>query len=112
MKNLPYYKGGTCEKPKSHLSFNGHLKELKFSTFEDFCNRADKIIYTYMKYKKDIDLKAYKEYIYSKKLCSNERLDNAMKDKCFEWIISYEYEDITLNDLYALLGLYKKGIWK
>jgi hypothetical protein len=83
---------------------------LQFTDFEDFVNRADEIIYTYMKYKNEIDLMAYKDYIYSKKLNDNPAWDNAIKDKCFEWIISYEYEDITINDLYSLLGVIKKGL--
>jgi hypothetical protein len=110
MKNLPYFKGGYCEKPKNHLSFNGKFNVLQFTDFEDFVNRADEIIYTYMKYKNEIDLMAYKDYIYSKKLNDNPAWDNAIKDKCFEWIISYEYEDITINDLYSLLGVIKKGL--
>lgn len=109
MKNLPYFEGGTCKKNKNKLSFKGNLKALEFDDFNDFCNRADKILYTYTKYKKNINLTEYKSYIYNKTLSSNEQLDNAMKDKCFEWIISLEYDDISINDLYSLLGLEKKG---
>lgn len=108
MKNLPYYKGGTCEKQENHLSFKGNLKELEFSTFEDFCKRADKILYIYTKYKKQINLKEYKKYIYSKTLDNEYRMSEAMKDKCFEWIISLDYDTINKNDLYSLLGKAKK----
>lgn len=109
MKNLPYFKGGTCEKKKNIISFKGNLKALQFDTFEEFCINADTILYTYTKYKKEIDLIAYKEYIYSKKLDEDLKMDNAMKDKCFEWIISLEYDDLSKNDLYSLLGKAKKG---
>ena len=109
MKNLPYLKGGTCEKEKNTLSFSGNLKPLQFETFEEFCERADEILYVYTRYKKQIKLVEYKEYIYSKKLHENKKLDNAMKDKCFEWIMSLDYDDISINDLYSLLGLYRKG---
>ena len=105
MKNLPYFKGGTCEKQKNKLLFKGNLKELEFTDFEDFCNRAVAILNTYKKYK--VDRHSYKEYIYSKNF--NTNLDSAIKDKCFEWILSSEYEKISKNDLYSLLGLVKKG---
>jgi hypothetical protein len=107
MKNLPYYKGGTRQKQEFHLSFKGNLKELEFVDFEDFCNRADIILKTYIKYRKEIDRKAYKEYIYSKKF--NTTIDDALKDKCYEWILSSEYELISKNDLYSLLGMIKRG---
>lgn len=109
MKNLPYFKGGTCKKAKTHISFIGNLKALKFDTFEEFCNNADRILYTYTKYKKQINLVAYKDYIYSKTLSQNYNLDIVMKEKCFEWILSLEYDDMQKNDLYALLGREKKG---
>lgn len=107
MKNLPYYKGGAYEIIKNNLSFTGNLKVLEFETFEDFCNRADEILYTFNKY--NVDLKLYKKYIYEHKLNEDEKLDISMKDKCFEWIISYEYDEISKNDLYSLLGMAKRG---
>lgn len=106
MKNSPYW-GGTRQKQEYKLSFNGNLKELKFTDFEDFCNRADIIRYTYIKYRKLICLNAYKEYIYSKDFHTN--IDEALKDKCFEWILSYEYDKVSKNDLYSLLGMIKRG---
>lgn len=110
MKNSPYFnRGGTCEIRKYTLSFKGDLKELEFTTFKDFVKRADKIIYVYNKHIKEIDLKAYKDYIYSKKLNKEKSIDNAMKEKCFEWIISYQYHDTTINDLYSILGMVKGG---
>lgn len=110
MKNLPYFnEGGTCKIAKNKLSFLGHLKALEFDTFEDFCTRAEEILYTYTKYQKEIDLIEYKKYIYSKQLHKSENINNAMKDKCFEWILSNEYQDTSINDLYSLLGLSKKG---
>lgn len=107
MKNLPYFKGGTCENKEYSLSLNGNLKELEFDTFEDFVNRADEILYVYTKYK--VDRHSYKKYIYSKKLSDNETMNNSLKDKCYEWIMSNEFEDISKNDLYSLLGMIKKG---
>lgn len=109
MKNLPYYKGGTCEKQKYRLSFNGNLKNLEFSTYEEFCCKAELIFYTFSRYRKEVNFIAYKEYIYSKKLDDDPRLNNAMHDKCLEWILGCEYEPISLNDLYSLIGIAKKG---
>lgn len=103
MKNLPYYKGGTCKKEINNLSFKGNLKELQFTTYEDFCKRADIILYTYLR--NNVDSKAYKEYIYSRTLNENEILDRAMKDKCYEWL----FDNISTNDLYSLLGMAKRG---
>jgi len=108
MKNLPYYKGGTCEKTQYHISFNGDLKDLQFDTFEDFCQRADEILYTFMKHEKEIDLVSYKKYIYDHDFCENDTLNNAIKDKCYEWILSYKYDEMKKNVLYAMLGLLKK----
>lgn len=107
MKNLPYYKGGTRQKQEYHLSFKGNLQELEFTDYEDFCNRADEILATYIKYQTESIRKAYKNYIYSKQF--NTNLDDALKDKCYEWILSSEYEIISKNDLYSLLGMIKKG---
>ena len=107
MKNLPYFKGGTRQKQEYRLSFKGNLKELEFSDFEDFCNRAETILYIYTKYK--VDRHSYKEYIYGKKLHENKKIDNSLKDKCFEWIMSSEYDEVSMNDLYSLLGMIKKG---
>lgn len=107
MKNLPYYKGGTRQKQKFHLSFKGNLKELEFTDYEDFCNRADEILKAYTKCKNTLIRKAYKEYIYSKQF--NTNLEDALKDKCYEWILSGEYEKVSKNDLYSLLGMIKKG---
>lgn len=107
MKNLPLYEGGTRQKQEYHLSFKGNLKELEFTDFEDFCTRADIILYTYTKYQNEVDLRAYKDYIYKKEF--NTSLDEALKDKCFEWILSNEYDSISKNDLYSLLGMIKRG---
>lgn len=109
MKNLPYIKGGTCEKQENNISFKGNLKALQFEDFEEFCNKAEEILYVFNKYKNEINLLAYKEYIYNKNLSNNPKMNTAMKDKCFEWIISLEYEQISMNDLYSLLGKEKKG---
>lgn len=109
MKNLPYFRGGTCEKQKNHISFSNELKGLQFNNFEEFCNKAEIILNIYIKNKNKINIHEYKNYIYSKKLSNNPKLDIAMKDKCFEWIMSYEYDEIRINDLYSLLGKGKKG---
>ena len=107
MKNQPC-RGGYCETSKNRLSFKGRLNALEFDTFEDFCSRCDEIIYVFEKYKNEIDLSEYKAYIYKHKFCNNEQLNNAICDKCFEWIISYDYEPLAKNTLYALLGLKRK----
>lgn len=108
MKNLPYYKGGTCKIKEIHLSFKGNLAELEFTDFEDFCNRADRILQVYIENKSQISIRAYQNYIHTKTFTDNEKINEAIQDKCFEWIMSSEYEKISKNDLYSLLGLLRK----
>lgn len=87
---------------------NERLKEkLKFETFTEFCNRADEILETFKiatMYPK-FSIKEYKNYIYKQHTFSDcyER-DMLAKDKCFEWLMSYKYEPMLKNDLYATLG--------
>lgn len=100
-------KGGTCKNIESSLSFKGLNKKLQFETYEEFCNRADEIldIFRILIHDPRFSMVEYKNYIYYQhKFCESFMNDLAAKDKCFEWLMSYEYEYISKNDLYAMLG--------
>lgn len=103
-------KGGSCKEKGNSLSFMGISKKLQFETFEEFCSRADEILEEFIEAtnKKQLRLLDYKNYIYKHKFCNNESLNLAAKDKCFEWIMSYEYDKLSKNDLYSLLGKIRK----
>lgn len=50
-------------------------------------------------------LKKEKEYIYQEHtFCDKEQLDQAMKDKIWEYLMSYKYEKVDINDLKAIRG--------
>jgi hypothetical protein len=108
MKNNPG--GGSCKEQENSLSFMGISKKLQFETFEEFCNRADELLEEYKLELIDdkINMLNYKRYIYSRKFCNNESLNLTAIEKCFEWIMSYEYEKLNKNDLYSLLGKIRK----
>lgn len=91
---------------------NERIKEkLRFKTFTEFCERADEILEAFKtaiecKMFREID---YKKYIYSHKFSDNEIRNNNVKEKCWEWMMSYKYESMSKNDLYSILGQLKKG---
>lgn len=92
---------------------NERLKEkLKFETFTEFCNRADEILEAFKiaTIYPRFSINEYKNYIYKgHKFSDNYERDMLAKDKCFEWLMSYMYEDMSINDLYSVLGQLKKG---
>lgn len=89
------------------------LKEkLKFDTFTEFCERADeileafKIIVMYPKF----SIKEYQNYIYyGHKFSKNAHRDTAVKDKIFEYLMSYKYEYVSKEELTMLLSQLQKG---
>jgi len=86
-------------------------EELEFDDFGDFCNRADKILESFKERvkKEEISISDYKRYIYEEhKFCDNELMDMTAKDKCWQWIMSYEYEPMDKNDLFCVLGNIRK----
>ena len=87
-------------------------KQLMFETFTEFCNRADEILNAFkiaIIYPR-FSVNEYKNYIYKQhKFSDNYERDMLAKDKCFEWLMSYKYEDMEKNDLYSVLGFLKKG---
>lgn len=88
-------------------------EKLKFKTFTEFCERADEIkdIFAIMVETKLIKLINYKNYIYyDHKFSEFESRDMLIKDKIWEWVMSYKYEFMNKNDLYSVLGQCKKGI--
>lgn len=92
---------------------NERLKEkLKFETFTEFCNRADEILEAFKiaTMYPHFSISEYRKYIYNQhKFSDNYERDMLAKDKCFEWLMSYKYEDMSINDLYSVLGQLKKG---
>ena len=103
-------RGGYCKCNENSLSFIGLNERLQFETFEEFCNRADEILEIFKTLMKDSRFKMleYKNYIYEHKFCDNFNYDLAAKEKCFEWLMSYEYEEVSKNDLYSILGRIRK----
>lgn len=92
---------------------NERLKEkLRFQTFTEFCNRASEILETFKiaTMYPQFSIREYQKYIYNQhKFSDNYERDMLAKDKCYEWLMSYKYEDMSLNDLYSVLGQLKKG---
>lgn len=87
-------------------------EELKFDTFTEFCSRANEILNVFKKEikKEKITIKKYQEYIYKEhNFSDSEERDVLVKEKIWEWIMSYEYEKMNINDLYSVLGRIKKG---
>ena len=84
------------------------LKEkLYFKTFAEFCDRADEILEAFKiaVMFPTFSISEYKHYIYNQhKFSDNFERDMLAKDKCFEWLMSYKYEQMNKNDLYSVLG--------
>ena len=88
------------------------MDKLKFETFEEFCNRAEEILYEFKKIVElpNFKLLIYKDYIYNHHTFSKiKRIDMLAKDKCWIWLMSYKYEKIDKNDLYCTLGAVRKA---
>lgn len=82
-------------------------QNLKFKTFREFCERADEILEEFTEAMNDpsFNYKIYQDYIYNKHVfCNGEYRDLLVKDKIWEWLMSYKYEPMRKNDLYSLLG--------
>lgn len=88
-------------------------EELKFKTFTEFCSRADELLSLFKNEIENNNLKLcmYREYIYNEhKFSDNNERDQLAKDKCWSWMLSYEYEPMAKNDLYSTLGQLRKGM--
>ena len=88
------------------------INKLRFETFTEFCRRADEILDTFIMLRKEnkVSNKEYKKYIYENhKFSDNQERDLLIKDKCWSWMMSSEYEVMCKNDLYSVLGQLKKG---
>ena len=84
-----------------------NYEELLFKTFNDFCKRADVILLNFKKAMNDpsFNYLNYKRYIYNEhKFCKGEYRDYLVKDAIWEWLMSYEYEKKSKEDLYKLLS--------
>ena len=89
------------------------LKEkLKFETFTEFCERADEILESFklITQHPKFSISEYKNYIYhAHRFSKNNCRDLAVKDKIFEYLMSYKYEYVSKEELYMLLGQIQKG---
>lgn len=86
-------------------------EKLLFETFTEFCDRADEIL-AHFKIALDnprFDLEKYQKYIYSHNFSDNRDRDIGAKDKIWEWLMTYQYEEMNKNDLYSTLGQLRKG---
>lgn len=81
-------------------------QSLEFKTFREFCDRADEILEEFTKAMNDpsFNYKEYQAYIENHTFCKGEYRNNLVKDKIWEWLMSYKYEKMAKNDLYSLLG--------
>ncbi len=81
-------------------------QSLEFKTFREFCDRADEILEEFTKAMNDpsFNYKEYQNYIENHTFCKGEYRNNLVKDKIWEWLMSYKYEKMAKNDLYSLLG--------
>ena len=81
-------------------------QSLEFKTFREFCDRADEILDEFTKAMNDpsFNYKEYQNYIENHTFCKGEYRNNLVKDKIWEWLMSYKYEKMAKNDLYSLLG--------
>lgn len=79
---------------------------LEFKTFREFCDRADEILEEFTKAMDDpkFDFRKYRSYIENHTFTNSKYRDYLVKDKIWEWLMSYKYEKIPKNDLYSLLG--------
>lgn len=89
------------------------LKEkLKFITFTEFCERADEILEAFklITMYPRFSISEYKNYIYhGHKFSKNHCRDLAVKDKIFEYLMSYKYEYVSKEELFMLLTQIQKG---
>ena len=81
-------------------------QSLRFKTFGEFCDRADEILEEFTKAMNDdnFNLKEYRSYIENHKFTNSRYRDYLVKDKIWEWLMSYKYEPMKKNDLYSLYG--------
>ena len=87
-------------------------EKLIFETFTEFCDRAYEILdaFKVMTMMPTFKITTYKNYIYNDhKFSNNSERDMLAKDKCWMWVMSYQYEKMDINDLYCTLGQLRKG---
>jgi len=88
------------------------IEKLRFQTFTEFCDRAEEILgaFKVATMIPTFKITTYKEYIYDHhKFSDNTERDMLAKDKCWQWVMSYKYEPMDINDLYSTLGQLRKG---
>lgn len=86
-------------------------EKLEFEDFSDFCSRADEILEEFKRRVEsgELNISKYRKYIYDEHtFCNNELMDMTAKDKCWQWLMSYEYEPMDKNDLFCILGIITK----
>lgn len=78
-----------------------------FNSLDEFIDRAEELLYNFKasSLMPFFCLKKEKEYIYQEHLfCDEVKLDLAVKDKIWEYLMSYKYEKVDINDLKAIRG--------
>ena len=86
--------------------------ELKFETFKEFIDKAERIIelFNLSSFLPFFSLKEYKNYVYNEHKFSNDKTkDELAKDTIWQYLMSYKYEEKNFNDLKSVYGLIKKG---
>lgn len=87
-------------------------KELYFKTFNEFCKRAYEIRLIFLIEIKlhNITYAEYRDYIYDNHFFSNNKnINETIKEKCWEWCLSLEYEPMQFYDLKILKYKIPKG---
>lgn len=84
-------------------------KEMKYDTFTEFVNRAEELreMYAIRDNTPSFLMDEYRNYVYSHVFKS--RYEDAINNLCWDWLLSNCYDDVSINDLYSMLGQIKKG---
>lgn len=84
------------------------IDKMKWETFTDFVNRAYELrdLYCIKDNTPSFLMDKYRDYVYSHKYYRNSE---AINNICWNWLLSNAYEDMPINDLYSMLGNYKRG---
>ena len=82
---------------------------LKYEDFEDFCKRAKELrdLYAINDRTPSFLMKQYQDYIFSHYY--GKRYTNMINSICWAWILSTTYEEVPINDLYCVLGKYRRS---
>ena len=86
--------------------------KINFETYSEFCSNCDDILndFTMASLFPTFNLKHYRDYVYlDHSFSDNKKTDEMVKDKIWEYLMSYKYDYFNKNDLFSVLGMLKKG---